>query len=547
MNGSRKLLLAIIFVSMTAAFSSASDIYVAQNATGANTGADCADAHSAAWFNSSANWGSSAGLIGPGTTVHLCGIITSELSFQGSGSSGSVIELLFETGASIQISPGMDSNGIINLGSNSYILIDGGAGKPCGWNTATNMSEGSCNGQIENMLYGTTGATCPGGACTTEYASTGNNMINSSTGNHDIEIRNLQIGPAYIHTSYYISGKNDPNGAGCIADNNGNNWNIHDNKLHDGLWCVNVQWGSGTTNNVTVANNEMYYNSHHVAVDGTATLTNFTLSGNYIHDMYNWDTSSDYNHANGIHFFTSAGSGTVSGVTINNNIFSGNTGEDVTSSAVFSEEFTSFNTVAIFNNLLTTTTSPDAGAANHFWGPAECDSACYVYNNTMARQTITGGNLDLGYSTYKMEATIENNVSQGASNLTTVSASSPSLTLDYNAYGPNGGGIWDWKGSFYSVFSQWQTASGEGTHSFYDSSGLGLSGTYAPSSSSPLVGAGVNVCTANPTFCTNYPAIKNDLAGNARPTSANWDIGAYQDPPSGTAPAPPTGLSAVVQ
>jgi hypothetical protein len=281
-NRTRSLVIAVTFVILAAVFCSASDIYIAQNAVGGNTGSSCADAHSASWFNSSSNWGSSGGLIGPGTTVHLCGIITSELSFQGSGTSGNVISLLFETGAKIQISPGMDSNGIINLGSHSYVLIDGGASQPCGWNTAKNTSEGSCNGQIENMLYGSSDGVCPAGKCTTQYSATSNNMINGSGSN--VEIRNLNIGPAYVHTSTG-NGGDDSGGTGCIGDSSGSNWNVHDNKLHDGLWCVNIMWGSGTTSSVTVANNELYNNSHMLAVDGTATINGFTLSINYLHYM----------------------------------------------------------------------------------------------------------------------------------------------------------------------------------------------------------------------------------------------------------------------
>jgi hypothetical protein len=189
------------------------------------------------------------------------------------------------------------------------------------------------------------------------------------------------------------------------------------------------------------------------------------------------------------------------------------------------------------------TTSPNLGAAGHVWGPAQCNSGCYFLNNTMARQTVTGGNLDLGYSTYAMSATIENNANQGSSWLTTVSASSPSVTLDYNGYGPFGNG-WQYHGSSYDTFGSWQSASSEGTHSFYNSN-LALSGTYAPVSGSPLIGTGNNICAQNPTFCTNYPAIKNDLAGIARPASGNWDIGAYQYS-GNTPPLAPTGLTAVV-
>jgi hypothetical protein len=72
---------------------SASDIYLAQNAQGANTGADCADASSTTFFNSSANWGAAVGQIGPGTTVHLCGTVNTNLTFQGNGASGNPVVL----------------------------------------------------------------------------------------------------------------------------------------------------------------------------------------------------------------------------------------------------------------------------------------------------------------------------------------------------------------------------------------------------------------------------------------------------------------------
>lgn len=522
----------------------ANNIYIAQTAAGAANGSSCANAYAYGFFNAAANWGTGANQIGPGSIVHLCGTITAELAFQGSGTSGNVITLLFETGAKIQISPGMDSNGAINL-SNNYILIDGGTGQPCGWNTATNASEGSCNGQVENMLYGSSDGACPGGTCTTQSASTGWNLIKGNGGSN-IEIRNLRIGPSYIHTSTGNSG-NDGGGTGCVDDWSGSNWNVHDNLLDDGAWCLNVEFASGTTSNVSITNNYFRNNSHHVAVDGTQTLNGITFSGNFFGDMCTsssecWDTTGDDWHGDAIHFYTSAGSGTLENVTINNNIFGGNTGGDVTGQ-IFSEEFTTISNVAIFNNLFIMSTSPDVGSSNHAWGPAQCSSGCYVLNNTVARQTVTGGNFDLGFSTYAMVATLENNVNQGASYLATVSASSPSLTLDYNAYGPFGNG-WQYKKTSYGTFASWQSASGEGAHSFYNSS-LGLNGTFQPSAGSPLIGAGVNVCTQNPTFCTNYPAIQNDIAGNARPSSGAWDIGAYQH--VGSAPVPPTGLSAVAK
>ncbi len=160
MNGPRKLILALMFVILAAGFSTASDIYIAQNAAGANTGADCSDAHAAAWFNSSSNWGSNSGLIGPGTTVHLCGTFTAPagssgyLTFHGSGTSGKPITLLFESGA-VLTAPywGNDPNGFsgaINASGLSYITVDGGTN---GTIQATSNGTGLTYQQAGSAVY----------------------------------------------------------------------------------------------------------------------------------------------------------------------------------------------------------------------------------------------------------------------------------------------------------------------------------------------------------------------------------------------------------
>src|SRR5580692_4452198 len=130
LNAPRNVLLAAILVMFTASLSTASDIYIAQNAAGGNTGADCADAHAVTFFNSSLNWGW-VGQIAPGTTVHLCGTFNAPagtrdyLMFHGSGASGNVITLLFESGA-VLTAPYW-SGGVIDVNANSYVVVDGGA------------------------------------------------------------------------------------------------------------------------------------------------------------------------------------------------------------------------------------------------------------------------------------------------------------------------------------------------------------------------------------------------------------------------------------
>ena len=84
-------LLVLAIAGTTPSAIAAGSFYVAQNAQGSGDGTSCASARAISWFNSSGNWGSAANQIGPGTTIQLCGTITSSMTFQGSGSSGNYI------------------------------------------------------------------------------------------------------------------------------------------------------------------------------------------------------------------------------------------------------------------------------------------------------------------------------------------------------------------------------------------------------------------------------------------------------------------------
>jgi hypothetical protein len=93
-------MVALALVITASAATTSNTIYLAQNSAGAGSGADCADALPVSFFNNSQNWGSGANLIGPGTTVHLCGTITTALTFQGNGTSGNPV-VLDGTGATM--------------------------------------------------------------------------------------------------------------------------------------------------------------------------------------------------------------------------------------------------------------------------------------------------------------------------------------------------------------------------------------------------------------------------------------------------------------
>ena len=84
-------------------------LYVSQSGTG--TGTSCGSPRSASWFNSGGNWANpkEAGKIGPGDTVFLCGTVSTGLTLQNSGSSGSYVTV-DGTGATLGIGFEFDTN-----------------------------------------------------------------------------------------------------------------------------------------------------------------------------------------------------------------------------------------------------------------------------------------------------------------------------------------------------------------------------------------------------------------------------------------------------
>jgi len=99
--------------------------YVTQAGAGAQDGTSLADAWSAANFNTAGNWGGGGNDIMPGDTVLVSGTMTTGLVFQGSGSSGSYITLLLDTGC-VFTSAAWSVDGAIRAVGKSYLIVDGG-------------------------------------------------------------------------------------------------------------------------------------------------------------------------------------------------------------------------------------------------------------------------------------------------------------------------------------------------------------------------------------------------------------------------------------
>src|SRR5215831_18269782 len=131
-------LLLLWFFSPICANASVSNVYIGQSSAGSGDGSSCVNQKPITFFNTAANWGSGSTQIGPGTTVHVCGLInvaanTTALAFQGSGSSGNPVTLLFEPGAIVQAPYFPASVGGVNAcgggvcgQGKSFIVIDGG-------------------------------------------------------------------------------------------------------------------------------------------------------------------------------------------------------------------------------------------------------------------------------------------------------------------------------------------------------------------------------------------------------------------------------------
>jgi len=106
--------------------------------------------------------------------------------------------------------------------------------------------------------------------------------------------------------------------------------------------------------------------------------------------------------------------------------------------------------------------------------------------------------------------------------------SSISTGVDYNAYA-NAQGYNAFNYSDLSIdtssFTTWQGSCGCDSHAVYNSTSLNLSATYVPNTGSPVITSAKNLTS----MCTgNLTALCKDKAGNARPTSGNWDAGALQ-------------------
>lgn len=539
-----RVFITVIVVLMVCCLSAyGKDIYVAQNAAGANSGLDCANAHATSFFNATSNWGTGLAQIGPGTIVHLCGTVTvaantTALIFQGSGTSGSPITLLFENGAILQSPVFPDAGGGTGCGGGicmfgrSFITVDGGSN---GIIQNTDNGDGKGHNSASTLVDG--------------YKCNNCTLMNLHMLNTVVKVHNGGSGaPGDQQHSNTVSGSH---------------WSIHNNVIDQCGWCVFQNFANGDTD-TQIFNNEISNFGHALmySTAGANASSNYFLHDNYIHDSFNWvnTPNCDY-HNDGLHTFTTGG-GSMDGLYIYNNWFGGQwtkstDGTNCATGFIFIESggFSPSNAtnVMIWNNV-GVVPSDSYPNTNGWFGLFECRGGnCFVMSNTLiGPNNGSGGDNTLCLSLQKQtNLRAINNVVSMCGNPVEISNSTISMS-DYNFFGPscqNGGNCFMWNGSYKGSFSAWRAASGADAHSTQNNA-PSLNADGSPLTGSPIIGLGMNLASfAN----TNLVSLSWDTTkGNKRvailrPATGAWDPGSYQMSVSTSGPpVAPTSLNAVV-
>lgn len=516
------VLLLLIAMLTTASFASVANVYVAQTAAGGNTGVDCADAFALTFFNTSGNWGAGSTQIGAGSTVHLCGTITTALTTHGSGTSGNPITILFDSATSAQFSvAAVPNSGAFILGSSSFITIDG-----------------NHTGIIQSTNNGSLAAQCTGSTFTNDVIS---NAIEAGSGNN-ITIQNLTIGPLYVHVCPADDSSThsalSPPGATCVTGG-GNNLTLLNNTMHDMSWCI---FGGG--NGLTVGNNTIYNVDHGVGLGidaASGTISGVYFYGNTVSNTSVWDTNDNTFHHDGFHGWAYCADGstycagtTITNLFIYNNTFTGTWGNNV-NAPIFLEE--NIGTAYVFNNYLN-------GSSMVGWGTGLClceAQTLFDYNNTVVGFS-TSAAIPAAMRLFTITGAVQNNIIMTANSLigtagiwidnTTLS----NYTLSNNVYANGGANAFVWcphSGGCSELgggsFSSWVSLAGDSSSTYHASvTGIINSDGTLPSASSAR-SAGTNLFSVcNGQAVPGLGALCSDAVGVVRPASGAWDAGAFQ-------------------
>lgn len=479
---------------------SGADIYIAQVSAGADNGTNCANAHSAVWFNTNGNWGGGAGTIVAGDTVHFCGTITSEMAVRGAGSAGSPITFLWESGAKLSQAVGS----LMNLTGKDYLILDGGT-----------------NGIIENTDNGTD----------LGNQAAGINGIDASMSEHLI-IRNLTIRNLYVHTSVNDNTPFASRHTGIYMNGTGDDITIHGCTFSHMLTGILLGSALEGKSGIRVYNNTFVNVDHGVSLGGAPGVgySDVRIYNNNFGDTANWDTTDNLWHHDGIHIYHEMNS-VITDTRIYNNRFYGDWGNNNTAHIFLEGEYGGVDNpgsgmvnTTIFNNFFTHTNAVMPNGSFIING----------LNTIIVNNTILGSGTDdicTQAGTMSDGIIFKNNIlSSCKAFVGTIEGTASDSVWDYNIYAdgrPYGGGLWSWSAteggaaSGTNTYATWQGWIQADSHSsFIVDAGVNSDGTLQSGSAAIL--SGVNLTSLG------IAELLVDINGRSRPASGAWDIGAYQ-------------------
>lgn len=544
----KRIVIVLFLLLLIPLAASAEDFYLTLSGAGAQTGANCANAKPASFFNTVGNWGAGAGLISPGDTAHICGTWTGGngaqfLVFQGNGTAGNIITLFFEPGAILQ-APYFSGTGAIYLNNfGSYTLIDGGA--TCGFVNRVAVPVANCNGTIRTTNNGTN--------LTFQQASDG---VYSGLGANptNLEIRNLVI-HLYDRVDTHSSVTPDGQSTGSIIiDHSGAiNTRIHHNHVTGNRNGILFNLEGQNPDGIHIYNNYVADITWGITVSSfgeNSIATNVQIHDNEITNWDNWTTPTGAFHQNGIFTFTNC--------TPNDPCVNGHIGDAISKiynnyihgdlSGGFSGSSTSgfiqlsdASVFTVFNNILYC----PPGAIKCGYGlyllacnGIPCGGDIKYYNNT---QTFSG-HYCMQFDTSSPPVLLKNNIFGGGCNgieQTRAGKLVTGQTSDYNIGFNLAFNRWveDGDGGAWKTLAQYQASPYfQELHS--STANPLLDANYKLTTGSPAIGTGTNLTSLGIT------ELNVDAAGVARPASGPWDIGAFQfgSTPDTTPPAAPTGV-----
>ncbi len=486
-----------------------SHIYFSESGVGA--GSSCSSALPVSWLNTATNWGTGGGQIGAGETAHLCGTISTPITILGSGTSGSPITILFESGAKM-VAPTWYTGAISASGKN-YIVIDGGS-----------------NGIIQATGSGT------------GYNNTAGSTGVSFTNVNNSEIKNLSVLGMFVRPPGAGDNCNNYCGTGIAVTGTFSNVAVHHNTITDARSGVGISYGPSSSG-LSIYSNKISKTAWGIGggdwPPNGSTLTNVDIYDNTITDAYPWDgnftgcTGDCWFHINGIYIWAEQTGDTLSNIRVHGNKIGGNMG---TASHITSFTWFSGNVqapVLVYDNIYYST-SASGSASNGFISLRYCKNGtttnpCGVYNNTFYSVNPAGLGVMAGDST-----DIKNNIFSNVAGHVIYAgdpANTYKITSDYNIFYGLTSNQFKLNGGYYTP-TTWQAA-GYDTHSlFVDPQFVNPGGfDFHLKSTSPAVDKGTALALSG---------LNKDLEGSSRPQGNAWDIGAYESSNSGTGTPPPT-------